>query len=328
VAALPLARVAILDTHALDDLLVPGLKVVFCAAAAGTASAAQGAFYANPQNRFWKTLHEVGLTPTQLEPREYRSLTEYGIGLADISKTGVGMDTSITKDQWDVPGLRTRIAANAPRLLAFNGLGPARTAFHNAKIGPGRHSESFEGAEVWVLPSTSPSAGRTWDAEIWQAFAERVRSLDTPAPLPASAPEPEMAPKTEAAPKAKTTPKAKPAPKAKAAPNAKTTSKAKAAPKAKPTPNARPSVEESAAGATTPTPAVKEPPATTGPAEAPAPKATPAPQVTATPAAEPSHAATSAADAKSRSSRRPVVVVAAVATAAAAAFRAIRRRTR
>jgi TDG/mug DNA glycosylase family protein len=58
----------------LDDLLRPGLRIVICGTAAGERSAKLGAYYAGPGNKFWRTLHKVGLTPRALIPAEFREL--------------------------------------------------------------------------------------------------------------------------------------------------------------------------------------------------------------------------------------------------------------
>ena len=55
----------------LPDLVRPGLRIVFCGTAAGTVSAARGAYYAHPQNKFWSALCAVGLTPRLLRPEEF-----------------------------------------------------------------------------------------------------------------------------------------------------------------------------------------------------------------------------------------------------------------
>lgn len=52
----------------LADLLRPGLASSFCGTAAGAASALRRAYYAGPGNGFWRTVHEVGLTPRLLQP--------------------------------------------------------------------------------------------------------------------------------------------------------------------------------------------------------------------------------------------------------------------
>ena len=66
--------------HVLPDLLVPGLRIVFCGSAAGAVSAAKGAYYAGPGNRFWRILHETGLTPMRLAPHELPDCRAWGLG--------------------------------------------------------------------------------------------------------------------------------------------------------------------------------------------------------------------------------------------------------
>src|ERR1700761_4251106 len=79
----------------LPDVLAPGLRIVFCGTAAGTESARAGAYYAHPQNRFWRTLHEAGLTPRRFAPAEYHLLPSLGLGLTDIAKFSSGMDREL-----------------------------------------------------------------------------------------------------------------------------------------------------------------------------------------------------------------------------------------
>lgn len=62
-------------TRVLPDVVGPCLDIIFCGTAAGKASAQRKAYYAGPGNAFWPTLHKVGLTPHQLKPEEFRSLT-------------------------------------------------------------------------------------------------------------------------------------------------------------------------------------------------------------------------------------------------------------
>src|SRR5712672_3106358 len=95
----------------LPDILEPGLRVVFCGTAAGTASARAKAYYAGPGNAFWPTLQAVGLTPAQLAPAEAGRLPEHGIGLTDICKVLHGSDAEVGTVEFDVDGLRARIAA-------------------------------------------------------------------------------------------------------------------------------------------------------------------------------------------------------------------------
>jgi TDG/mug DNA glycosylase family protein len=154
----------------LPDVLAPGLRVVFCGTAPGTASARAGAYYAGPGNRFWTTLHEVGLTPVLLAPAEFARLPEFGIGLTDISKTASGSDREVGRAGFDRERLEAEIAAITPAHLAFNGKNAARGALGRA-VDYGPQPERVGGATVWVLPSTSGAARGFWDIDPWRELA-------------------------------------------------------------------------------------------------------------------------------------------------------------
>jgi TDG/mug DNA glycosylase family protein len=157
----------------LPDVLRPGLRVVFCGTAPGTASARAGAYYAGPGNRFWITLHEVGLTPVLLRPAEFARLPEFGIGLTDVSKTASGSDRDVGRRGFDASRLATAVAAAAPTHLAFNGKNAARGALGRS-VDYGPQPQRVGGASTWVLPSTSGAARGFWDIEPWQELAATV----------------------------------------------------------------------------------------------------------------------------------------------------------
>jgi TDG/mug DNA glycosylase family protein len=100
------------------DLLEPGLKVVFCGTALGRNSAERQAYYANPGNFFWRTLHNTGLTPERIKPQDYACLLDYGIGLTDLSKAHFGNDNQLPPDALDAGALREKIARYQPKILA------------------------------------------------------------------------------------------------------------------------------------------------------------------------------------------------------------------
>jgi TDG/mug DNA glycosylase family protein len=154
----------------LPDMLRPGLRVVFCGTAAGTASARAGAYYVGPGNAFWATLHSTGLTPVQLLPAEFERLSGLGIGLTDVCKVLFGSDREVGTGEFDVAGLEARIAAIEPVNLAFNGKNAARAAL-DRNVDYGLQPERIGGAAVWVLPSTSGAARRYWRVEPWWELA-------------------------------------------------------------------------------------------------------------------------------------------------------------
>ena len=159
----------------LSDILPPGLGIVFCGTAAGSASARAEAYYAGPGNAFWQALHLTGLTPVELVPAEYERLPEYGIGLTDICKVAYGSDAEVGMVEFDLGGLQEKIAAAEPGHLAFNGKNAARGALERG-VEYGPQEERIGSAEVWVLPSTSGAARRFWRIEPWYELAEASRN--------------------------------------------------------------------------------------------------------------------------------------------------------
>jgi len=163
--------------HVLPDRLKPGLTLVFCGTAAGRQSALQKAYYAHAQNRFWQTLHEVGLTPRLFAPAEFALLWDLGIGLTDIAKFAYGMDHQLPAGalgEKAAASLRARIARAAPRHLAFTSLTAGR-AVMGPGAGAGEQPTRLGDTRVWILPSPSPLAANHWDIAPWRALAKAVR---------------------------------------------------------------------------------------------------------------------------------------------------------
>jgi double-stranded uracil-DNA glycosylase len=88
----------------LPDLLAPELDVVFCGTAAGSRSAALGAYYAGRGDR--------------LRPDEFRSLLAYKIGLTDLAKRTSGADASIGCEHFDLAGTIARLRPLQPWVVA------------------------------------------------------------------------------------------------------------------------------------------------------------------------------------------------------------------
>lgn len=154
------------------------MKLVFCGTAAGRQSALQGAYYAHAQNRFWKTLYEVGLTPRLYAPGEYELLWDLGIGLTDIAKFAYGMDHQLPKSalgEKAARALRVRIARAAPCHLAFTSLRAGRTVM-GPKARTGEQSARLGSTRVWILPSPSPLAANHFAIAPWQALADAIHA--------------------------------------------------------------------------------------------------------------------------------------------------------
>jgi double-stranded uracil-DNA glycosylase len=162
-----------MGVEVLPDVLGPGLKVVFCGSAVSTKSAKVGAYYAGPRNKFWGVLYRVGLTPRQLVPQEFRTVTAYGIGLTDIVKAKSGPDSVLVPSDRDPERVRKVIVASTPKALAFNGKGSAEH-FYGQPVIYGRQPQDLGPTAVFVLPSTSGRADYYWDEAYWRELAEFV----------------------------------------------------------------------------------------------------------------------------------------------------------
>ena len=159
------------DQHKLPDVLRPGLRLVFCGTAAGTKSAAVGAYYAGPGNQFWRVLATTGLTPRQLAPAEFTSLPDFGIGLTDMSKLESGMDNQLTSDAFDVDAMRAKLAHYQPRIVCFNGKKAAQVFFARDDMNYGPQPATFcpnlPNIKFFIAPSTSGAGRRYWDEGRW-----------------------------------------------------------------------------------------------------------------------------------------------------------------
>ena len=113
----------------LPDLLDYNLDIVFCGTAASKKSKELSAYYAGPGNKFWKVLHEIGLTPNQINPKNFKNLLKYSIGLTDICKTDYGNDSELDTSKYDIKGFNLKILEYKPRMVCFNGKNAAKAFF-------------------------------------------------------------------------------------------------------------------------------------------------------------------------------------------------------
>ncbi|HEU0196550.1 MAG TPA: mismatch-specific DNA-glycosylase [Nevskiaceae bacterium] len=176
VAARDTPRASASNAPVLPDILRLGLKLVFCGTAASRASALARAYYAHPGNAFWRALAEVGLTPRRLAPAEFRRLDDYDIGLTDLGKHVFGTDAQLPAGAFDATGLRKRILACQPRWLAFTSKNGAQ-AFHGQRVEFGPQSWRVGNTRVFVLPSPSGQARRSWDIGRWRELARCVNDV-------------------------------------------------------------------------------------------------------------------------------------------------------
>jgi double-stranded uracil-DNA glycosylase len=162
----------------LPDQLQQDLRLVFVGTAAGQRSADLGHYYAHPGNRFWRTIHVVGLTPRLYQPHEFPALLGLGIGFTDMCKRGAGMDHEALKAGVDDAAFAAKMLRYRPRRIAFTSKKAASLFYGKptTAIALGRQQPTHEGAAVFVLASPSGAASGAWSLRPWQELADDVRS--------------------------------------------------------------------------------------------------------------------------------------------------------
>lgn len=153
----------------LEDVLIPGLDIVFVGTAAGWRSSVVGNYYAGTGNRFWETLHGVGLTGKRLQPSQFRELAILRMGFTDLCKTQAGMDHQI--HDWDLTGFERKIQTASPRAVAFTSKKAASVWLGRptSRIQYGRQTPVDDDLPAFfVLTSPSGAARRHWSDEPWK----------------------------------------------------------------------------------------------------------------------------------------------------------------
>ena len=164
----------------LPDLLSANLKVVFCGTAPSVISAQRQAYYAHPQNKFYRILYEAGFTDQLLTAEEYPKLLNYGIGLTDVNKSEQGNDVDLTRAGFSPEALQEKMMRYQPVWLAFTSKRAAREGMLLKASDPldyGEQKKPIGQTRLFVLPSTSGAASGSWDAKVWSVFSQKVIGL-------------------------------------------------------------------------------------------------------------------------------------------------------
>ena len=151
--------------RSLPDLLRPGLDVVFVGINPGEQSARAAHYYAHPGNGFWPALTSSPLVDRPLTPEDDRTLPlTHGIGFTDVVKRVVTDSTRVTAQELRdaAPAFNSRIAYASPRAVCFTSTRAFDLLFPKVRAanGWGRQPVTIQGAQAWVMPSTSGRAIR------------------------------------------------------------------------------------------------------------------------------------------------------------------------
>ncbi|WP_456271069.1 mismatch-specific DNA-glycosylase [Bacillus sp. AK031] len=142
----------------LPDHLQDHLDIVFIGFNPSLKSGEVGFNYANKSNRFWKILHQSGLTPRQYAPEEDSQLLKLGYGLTNIVERPTKEAADITKEEYSEGRaiLKSKLEKHQPKIACYVGKGVYQQFSKKRKIPWGIQEESVvEGVTDFVAPSSS-----------------------------------------------------------------------------------------------------------------------------------------------------------------------------
>ncbi|RFU64788.1 mismatch-specific DNA-glycosylase [Peribacillus glennii] len=142
----------------IKDHLRDNLDILFCGFNPSIRSGETGHHYANPNNRFWRILHEGGITPRKYRPEEDFSLLELGYGFTNIVSRPTKAADEITKEEYRQgrENLKKKIDTYKPKIVCFVGKGVYQH-YSGIKVAPWGPQEEpvIPGTIDFVAPSSS-----------------------------------------------------------------------------------------------------------------------------------------------------------------------------
>ena len=158
------------------------LRLLFVGINPSLWTAAAGAHFARPGNRFWPALHAAGILPEIVDasagmPADAEAAMDaQGIGITNLVAVATARADELTSEQLAVGGerLRTLVRERRPVVVAILGLTAYRQAFGKQArhAVPGRQPDDFEGAELWVLANPSGLNAHETVASLASAYQE------------------------------------------------------------------------------------------------------------------------------------------------------------
>jgi double-stranded uracil-DNA glycosylase len=141
-----------------SDLLRPGLALVFCGYNPSLTSGRSGHHYAHPGNRFWRTLHAVGLTDRLYAPEEDVLMPDLGIGFTNLCSRPTRRADELTREEIRAGAveLREKLERFEPAAVAYTGIGVYKWFRGRSRAEWGVQKESaLPGVTDVVVPSPS-----------------------------------------------------------------------------------------------------------------------------------------------------------------------------
>lgn len=155
-----------------EDILAPGLRVVFCGINPGLSSAGTGFPFAHPANRFWKVIYQAGFTDRQLKPQEAQHLLDKLVDRPTVQAN------EVSKQELHAGGrkLIEKIEDYQPQALAILGKQAYEQGFSQRGAQWGKQTLTIGSTQIWVLPNPS-GLSRVSLEKLVEAYRELDQAL-------------------------------------------------------------------------------------------------------------------------------------------------------
>jgi TDG/mug DNA glycosylase family protein len=171
--------------HEVDDLVGPGLRLLFVGINPGLWTAAVGTHFAHPTNRFYPALAAAGITDGEVDrvagmtDDDRARLLARGVGITNLVRRASARASELTREELREGGERlTRfVAEHRPAAVAVAGVSAYREAFGEPRAALGRQPEQiadaarWSGAALWVVPNPSGLNAHETVASLAAAYA-------------------------------------------------------------------------------------------------------------------------------------------------------------
>ncbi len=167
------------DGRSIPDLIAPDLDILFCGINPGLYSGATNLHFARPGNRFWRALHDGGLTPTLLQPWQQQAMLDARLGITNLVMRTTATAAQLSDDELrrGRAALERKVARYRPRAVAIVGIGAYRVGFARPRAIVGLQPDAICGAIAWVLPNPSGLNANYQPRDFAAAFAALRRAI-------------------------------------------------------------------------------------------------------------------------------------------------------
>ncbi|AJM77456.1 mismatch-specific DNA-glycosylase [Rathayibacter toxicus] len=174
------AELASYRDRTVDDLLGEDVRLLFVGINPGLWTAATGAHFAHPGNRFYPALVAAGILNRPLRVsdgmsvEDRRALLERGIGITNLVSRASARADELRSDELRAGATRLveTVTRVRPAVVALVGITAYRAAFGRRGARQGLQQEDLAGTPLWVLPNPSGLNAHDTVASLGRAYRE------------------------------------------------------------------------------------------------------------------------------------------------------------